>query len=275
MASSSRITLNCLGCLRAASQPIASSSRIALVAPFSTSASHHYSAPTPEHATASKPPHTAAAEAPERSSSINVISRGRKSAGRGRPRMLPPFPEWMAGEATHYKRPKPGMGPNWIGDTVSLPRTQSTLAIHAHTPLPKASSWSVTHFFMPLFLLSFLFDLKPFPLNPAFNPPPPLRASVKAEIWQLHASDPAKWTIPALSQKFSIGKERMEAVLRLKALETEWASQVSIPSSAVWCRRAPFHSQPAVPFLRPSVAIATRRRRSSRAPPPFVSHDEL
>ncbi|GAC97589.1 hypothetical protein PHSY_005175 [Pseudozyma hubeiensis SY62] len=96
--------------------------------------------------------------------------------------MLAPFDEWIQSDARAYKQPKPGMGPNWIGDT-------------------------------------------PFPLNPSFNPPAPIRQSTKTEIWRLHASDPKQWTIRALSEKFSIGLQRTEAILRLKALENEWTSQ--------------------------------------------------
>lgn len=96
--------------------------------------------------------------------------------------MLAPFDEWIQSDARAYKQPKPGMGPNWIGDT-------------------------------------------PFPLNPSFNPPAPIRQSTKTEIWRLHASDPKEWTIRALSEKFSIGLQRTEAILRLKALESEWTSK--------------------------------------------------
>lgn len=99
--------------------------------------------------------------------------------------MLAPYDEWILSDARVYKQPKPGMGPNWIGDT-------------------------------------------PFPLNPSFNPPAPIRQSTKTEIWRLHASDPKQWTIRALSEKFSVGLQRTEAILRLKALEAEWTSQVSI-----------------------------------------------
>ncbi len=87
--------------------------------------------------------------------------------------MLAPYDEWILSDARVYKQPKPGMGPNWIGDT-------------------------------------------PFPLNPSFNPPAPIRQSTKTEIWRLHASDPKQWTIRALSEKFSIGLQRTEAILRLK-----------------------------------------------------------
>ena len=164
---------------------VASSSRSVAVA-FSTS-STSYAAPNMEQATARKGPFTSAAEASPASTERNAIGRGRKSAGRGRPKMLAPFDEWIHSDARVYKHPKPGMGPNWIGDT-------------------------------------------PFPLNPSFNPPPPIRQGTKAEIWRLHTSDPAQWTIRALSEKFSIGLQRMEAILRLKALESEWTSQVRTSS---------------------------------------------
>ncbi|KAJ1026550.1 hypothetical protein NDA13_003928 [Ustilago tritici] len=159
---------------------VASSSRSVAVA-FSTS-STSYAAPNMEQATARKGPFTSAAEASPASTERNAIRRGRKSAGRGRPKMLAPFDEWIQSDARIYKQPKPGMGPNWIGGT-------------------------------------------PFPLNPSFNPPPPVRQGTKTEIWRLHTSDPAQWTIRALSEKFSIGLQRMEAILRLKALESEWTSQ--------------------------------------------------
>lgn len=100
--------------------------------------------------------------------------------------MLAAYDEWILSDARVYKQAKPGMGPNWIGDT-------------------------------------------PFPLNPSFNPPAPIRQSTKTEIWRLHAGDPRQWTIRALSEKFSIGLQRTEAILRLKALENEWTSQVSRP----------------------------------------------
>lgn len=175
--SASFLALRQLGC----AQAVASSSRRVAHA-FSTSSSS-YAAPTLEEATARKGPFSTASEASPAPTERNAIGRGRKSAGRGRPNMLAPFDEWIQSDARAYKQPKPGMGPNWIGDT-------------------------------------------PFPLNPSFNPPPPVRQSTKTEIWRLHTSDPAQWTIRALSEKFSIGLQRMEAILRLKALEAEWTLQV-------------------------------------------------
>lgn len=64
----------------------------------------------------------------------------------------------------------------------------------------------------------------PFPLNNAFRPPAPLHQVVKDELWRLHASDPAKYTVRTLSSQFSISITRVEAILRLKALEAEYTA---------------------------------------------------
>lgn len=186
MAFASRSTSLCALRQYGSGPAIASSSR-SVAAAFSTSTCSYAA---PEQATARKGPHTSASEASPGPNEPNAIGRGRRSAGRGRPKMLAPFDEWIQSDARVYKQPKPGMGPNWIGDT-------------------------------------------PFPLNPSFNPPAPVRQSTKTEIWRLHSSSPAQWTIRALSEKFSIGLQRMEAILRLKALENEWTAQVS--SSILIC----------------------------------------
>ncbi|KAK0525240.1 hypothetical protein OC842_005571 [Tilletia horrida] len=65
----------------------------------------------------------------------------------------------------------------------------------------------------------------PFPLNPSFRPPPPIHARVKDELWRLHSSDPAQHTVRSLSAQFSIGLPRVEAILRLKALERDLSAQ--------------------------------------------------
>ncbi|UZJ51228.1 hypothetical protein CBS101457_000548 [Exobasidium rhododendri] len=64
----------------------------------------------------------------------------------------------------------------------------------------------------------------PFPLNPSFDPPPPLSQRQKQSIWTLHSSDPAN-TIRVLSGKFGISMERIHAILRLQALESEWTKR--------------------------------------------------
>lgn len=67
----------------------------------------------------------------------------------------------------------------------------------------------------------------PFPLNPSFDPPPPIAQSQKRNLWKLHQSDPAN-TVRVLSGKYGISMERLRAILRLQALETEWNRKVSI-----------------------------------------------
>lgn len=66
----------------------------------------------------------------------------------------------------------------------------------------------------------------PFPLNPSFDPPPPLSQKNKRMIWNLHQTDP-KNSVRALSGKFGVSMERVQAVLRLQALEAEWRKDVS------------------------------------------------
>ena len=66
----------------------------------------------------------------------------------------------------------------------------------------------------------------PFPLNPAFAPPPPVHQSVRDNMWQLHTQDPKQWTVRALSAHFRVSMERTEAILRLKALEDVYTQQV-------------------------------------------------
>ncbi|PWN51342.1 hypothetical protein IE53DRAFT_386296 [Violaceomyces palustris] len=180
MAAPHRTTLACSRCLRIASSSSSSSSSHSSTSNLaSSSRSAPFSTCSPSRSTSVRDATESASPKPD---SSDAVPRGRRSAGRGQPRMLPPFPQWMATSAEQYKYPKPGMGPNWIGST-------------------------------------------PFPLNPAFNPPPPLRQSVKDEIWAQHTSNPARWTVRALSEKFNIGLVRMEAVLRLKALENEFKEQ--------------------------------------------------
>lgn len=67
----------------------------------------------------------------------------------------------------------------------------------------------------------------PFPLNPSFDPPPPISQSQKKVIWDLHRNDPNN-TIRVLSGKYGISMERIQAILRLQALEAEWTEEVRI-----------------------------------------------
>lgn len=74
----------------------------------------------------------------------------------------------------------------------------------------------------------------PFPLNPAFNPAPPVHQSVRDDMWRLHSEAPDQWTVRSLSSKFRVSLERTESILRLKALETEWTQQVRVHTPRGW-----------------------------------------
>ncbi|WFD34417.1 hypothetical protein MCUN1_001258 [Malassezia cuniculi] len=65
----------------------------------------------------------------------------------------------------------------------------------------------------------------PFPLNPSFKPAPPIAQSLRDNMWTLHTQDPAQWTVRSLSDRFKISIDRTEAILRLKALESEMEQQ--------------------------------------------------
>ena len=117
MASTNRISNACFRCLRA---PLASSSRAVSSRSSSRIASAAFSTSS-SNAAASDSAEAPSSTSEERSSSPSSGTGGRFRRRAG-PRTLPPFPEWMAGQGQQFRDPKPGMGPNWIGDTVSLSR---------------------------------------------------------------------------------------------------------------------------------------------------------
>jgi hypothetical protein len=59
-------------------------------------------------------------------------------------------------------------------------------------------------------------------MNPSFKPPPPLSDSLRTYIFDMHMADPEANSVTKLSSRFGISKKRVEAVIRLKALEAEW-----------------------------------------------------
>ncbi|WFD00628.1 hypothetical protein MYAM1_003379 [Malassezia yamatoensis] len=65
----------------------------------------------------------------------------------------------------------------------------------------------------------------PFPLNPAFRPPPPVHQSIRDDMWRLHTESPTQWTVRSLSEKFRVSLAKAEAILRLKALEQEYVEK--------------------------------------------------
>lgn len=67
---------------------------------------------------------------------------------------------------------------------------------------------------------------RPFPMNPFFQPKPPIANSTKKEIYSLYLEDPSKWTPRALAEKYGISIVRTEAILRLKSLENSFIEKV-------------------------------------------------
>jgi hypothetical protein len=59
----------------------------------------------------------------------------------------------------------------------------------------------------------------PFPLNPTFRPNPPLTDATRRAIFAQWQRDPTYWTPRQLSQSYGISIKRVEAILKLKALE--------------------------------------------------------
>ncbi|ESK92159.1 mucin-like protein [Moniliophthora roreri MCA 2997] len=66
---------------------------------------------------------------------------------------------------------------------------------------------------------------RPFPLNPTFNPPPPISDAQKTEMYQLFMEDPKKNSVRALSQRYHVSLKRVDAILRLKGMEHAWVKE--------------------------------------------------
>ncbi|KAJ4477931.1 eukaryotic mitochondrial regulator protein-domain-containing protein [Lentinula lateritia] len=62
----------------------------------------------------------------------------------------------------------------------------------------------------------------PFPLNRSFVPPPPISDKQRSEMYSLYMLDPEKYSVRALSQKFHVSLDRVDAILRLKGMESAW-----------------------------------------------------
>ncbi|KAJ3731908.1 eukaryotic mitochondrial regulator protein-domain-containing protein [Lentinula guzmanii] len=65
----------------------------------------------------------------------------------------------------------------------------------------------------------------PFPLNQSFIPPPPISNKQRNEMYRLYMLDPEKNSVRALSQRFHISLDRVDAILRLKGMEDAWAKE--------------------------------------------------
>lgn len=61
-------------------------------------------------------------------------------------------------------------------------------------------------------------------MNPLFKPNPIVNDRIKEEIYQEYMSNPTEWSPRKLAEKYKLSLIRVEAILRLKALEKQWES---------------------------------------------------
>ncbi|PVZ99940.1 hypothetical protein BB558_004022 [Smittium angustum] len=61
----------------------------------------------------------------------------------------------------------------------------------------------------------------PFPLNPYFRPKPPLADTIKSKIYKDYIANPTSNTPRFLGSKYGISIKRVEAILKLKAIEAQ------------------------------------------------------
>ncbi|KAF5392401.1 hypothetical protein D9757_002299 [Collybiopsis confluens] len=73
----------------------------------------------------------------------------------------------------------------------------------------------------------------PFPLNSSFKPPPPISDAQRDEMYALYMTDPEKNNIRALSTRFHVSINRVDAILRLKGMQREWAKGNAIQTGFV------------------------------------------
>lgn len=71
-------------------------------------------------------------------------------------------------------------------------------------------------------------------MNPTFKPPPPIADRTKDFIYERYMSNPKKFNVRVLSLAFGISMKRIDAILRLKGLESNW-KEVS-PLTSSWNR---------------------------------------
>ncbi|KAJ3377944.1 hypothetical protein HDU92_007796 [Lobulomyces angularis] len=65
----------------------------------------------------------------------------------------------------------------------------------------------------------------PFPSNPFYKPIPPLSNETRNKIYELYVENPVVYTTRKLGELFGISIIRVSAILRLKALEAEYAEK--------------------------------------------------
>lgn len=79
----------------------------------------------------------------------------------------------------------------------------------------------------------FLGKNRVFPCNPHFKPQKGISEQIKSKIFELSQTDPSHYTPKNLARRFCVSVERIDAILKLKILE----STVKIPNASSYVRR--------------------------------------
>ena len=77
-------------------------------------------------------------------------------------------------------------------------------------------------------------DLVPFPMNRQFRSQPVLSDELRNEVWHRHSE--LKKSVRVISAELGIEMRRVGAVIRLKAVESEWVKEVRSDLIALKCR---------------------------------------
>ncbi|KAJ7508568.1 eukaryotic mitochondrial regulator protein-domain-containing protein [Mycena galericulata] len=74
----------------------------------------------------------------------------------------------------------------------------------------------------------------PFPMNPSFKPPTPISDAIRSRMYADYMLDPETNSIRALSQRYHVSLKRVEAILRLKGLETAHVKNKPLQTGFLW-----------------------------------------
>ena len=60
-------------------------------------------------------------------------------------------------------------------------------------------------------------------MNPSFKPPPPISDRQCEVMWQLFSRNNSEYSVRRLAKRFNLSIKRVDAILRLKGMEKDWA----------------------------------------------------
>jgi len=60
-------------------------------------------------------------------------------------------------------------------------------------------------------------------MNPSFKPPPPISDRQREVMWQLFSRNNREYSVRRLAKRFNLSIKRVDAILRLKGMEKDWA----------------------------------------------------